>query len=58
VAVPVGGHGEEHRLVQQWCRIQRRVGLDRHNVVVVQERHVEPAVAQRGGHGDRVQLGP
>ncbi len=55
--VPVRPDGQVDRLLQQWHRVQGRARLDGHDVVVVHERHVEAAVAQRVGHRDRVQLG-
>jgi hypothetical protein len=51
------GHREEHDLVEQGHRVEQGVGLRRHDVVVLQQADVEPALAQCRRHRDRVALG-
>lgn len=51
------GRGQEDRFVQQGYGVERPVRLDRHHVVVVDERDIEPTFAQRFGDRNGIELG-
>ena len=54
--VGAGADGQEHGLLQERHRVHGRIGPGGRDVVIVQQGHVEAALAERGGHVDGIQF--